>query len=213
LPDNEIETLKDRKDKRFEIMCGIVITFLAAVLAITDLVGGRFGGTSSYAESEKNNAYSWYNAKSIKQSLAEGQRDTLQSLIDAGTVNTTQISTVSGVLDDLNSKIERYNKEKNEILEGSAAVGEENWAQDVNGEMGKVIGANEWDAKIKALGKVGDILDMSVLFLQLSLVLGAIALVFQHPGPRKIFFVGMVLLGIAGIIISIHGSLIGFKVG
>ena len=213
MANNERESRDERQDRVFEMVCGVILAFLAALLAITDLMGGRFADDQSYAESEKTSAFSWYQAKSIKQSLAEGQADTLRALLAAGTVRADQVGAVSTVLTELDQKVARYNKEKNEILEGSDKVGRENWAQDVSGEMGKVIGANEWQAKERALGKVGDIFDMATLFLQLSLVMGAIAIVFQHAFARRLFFFSMCLLGIVGIVISAVAANQGFGVG
>ena len=210
---SEIETKKETSDRRFEIVCGVVLTFLAAMLAITDLVGGRFGGDQTIAESEKANAYTWYDTKSIKQSLAEGQRDMLQALVSAGSIESNQVSTVTGFLEGLEGKVQKYNREKTEILEGSSVVGEANWVQDVDGEMGKVIGAKQWEAIVNKLEAAGNVIDMSILFLQLSLVMGAIALVFQHAAPRKLFFAGMILLGTIGICVSAYGCWMGFQAG
>ena len=49
-----------------------------------------------------------------------------------------------------------------------------------------------------ALGRAGDLFDYSSLFLQLSLVLGAISLVTQSAKPRFAFYVSMIVLGVVG---------------
>jgi hypothetical protein len=194
------------------MMCGVILAFLAAVLAITDLASGRFEGNQSHAESEKTNAYSWYESKSIKQTLVEGQRDLLSTLLNSGEIQPGSRAAMSTMLTELDAKAIKYEKEKNEILLGSSVVGQENWAQDVNGELGKIVGAEEWKAQEEALDNAGDIFDMSGLFLQLSLVLGAIALVFQHDFAKRLFFGGMVLLGATGLIVSIYAFTQGMAV-
>jgi hypothetical protein len=102
----------------------------------------------------------------------------------------------------LSKEITRYAKEKRELLLGSAAVGKENWAQDMDGQLGKVIGAKELEAKLDVLGRAGDKFDLAVLFLQLCLVVGAVALDLQEDRLKLAFFGGMVFLGTVGMIYS-----------
>ncbi|HSF41421.1 MAG TPA: DUF4337 domain-containing protein [Thermoanaerobaculia bacterium] len=192
----------EEKGKRFEALCGILIALFAAVLAVTDLGAGKFGDDELIAHNEKNNAYLWYQSKGIKETLVEGQRDTLQSLVDAGSIRPEQLAAVQGLIGKLDSKVLRYGKEKKEILLGSTAVGQEGWAQDVDGEMGKVRGAKEWETEAMALGGVGDVFDYSTLFLQICLVLGAISLVVQGGTTRRTFFLGMIGLGVVGAVFS-----------
>lgn len=209
MTENGRDSGSEGRGRRFEMMCGIILAFLAAVLALSDLASGRFDGNQLHAQSEKTNAYSWYEAKSIKQTLVEGQRDLLSTLLTSGAIQPGSREAMSTALTEFDAKAGKYEKEKNEILLGSSAVGQENWAQDVNGEMGKIIGAEEWKAQEEALDNAGNTFDMSGLFLQLSLVLGAIALVFQHDFAKRLFFGGMVLLGATGLIVSIHAFMQG----
>jgi energy-converting hydrogenase Eha subunit C len=65
--------------------------------------------------------------------------------------------------------------------------------------MGKIIGAKEWENKSNVLDDAGDYFDLSTLFLQIGLVLGAIALVLKMPGLKKVFLFAMIILGIIGI--------------
>jgi hypothetical protein len=185
---------EEKGGKRFEALCGILIALFAAVLAVTDLGAGKYGDDELIAHNEKNNAYLWYQSKGIKETLVEGQRDTLQSLVAAGSIRPEQLPAIQGLIQKLDGKVERYGKEKKEILLGSAAVGQEGWAQDVDGEMGKVVGAKEWEGK----AGVGNTFDTSTLFLQICLVLGAISLVVQAGTTRRTFFLGLIVLGLIG---------------
>lgn len=192
------EAESEKKGKRFEALCGILIALFAAVLAVTDLGAGKYGDDELIAHNEKNNAYLWYQSKGIKETLVEGQRDTLQSLVAAGSIQSEQLPAIQGLLQKLDDKVERYGKEKKEILVGSATVGQEGWAQDVEGEMGKVVGAKEWEGKAGVLDGVGNTFDTSTLFLQICLVLGAISLVVEGGATRRTFFAGMIVLGLLG---------------
>src|SRR5262245_11286417 len=190
--------------KSFETICGVFIALFAAMLAITDLGAGKYGDDELISHNEKNGAYLWYQSKGIKETLVEGQRDTLQALVSAGSIQPDQLPAVQGLIGKLESKIERYGKEKKEILIGSASGGKDNWAQGVDGEMGKVTGAKEWEAKADALGGVGDVFDYATFFLQLCLVFGAISLVIQREVMQRAFFWGMILLGVVGTGFAVH---------
>ncbi|HYO14258.1 MAG TPA: DUF4337 domain-containing protein [Thermoanaerobaculia bacterium] len=189
---------EEEKGKHFEALCGILIALFAAILAITDLGAGKYGDDELIAHNEKNNAYLWYQSKGIKETLVEGQRDTLKALVDAGSIRPEQLSAVQGLVQNLEGRVERYGKEKKEILLGSSTVGEANWVQDVDGKMGQVVGAKQWESQAISLGGVGDVFDNATLFLQMCLVLGAISLVLQKDGTRKSFFYGMIGLGLIG---------------
>ncbi|MEM5789725.1 MAG: DUF4337 family protein, partial [Syntrophobacteraceae bacterium] len=184
-------------ENRFELITALVLAILAAILAITDLGAGKYGDDEIMGTNEKANIYDWYQSKSIKQSLLEGQKDLLKTLMDSGSIRQEQLASLQSLMLTLDADISRYKKEKKELLLGSAAVGKENWVQDIDGEYGKVIGAKEWESKLALLGRAGDKFDLAVLFLQLCLVIGAVSLVLREARLKWIFFGGMVLLGLS----------------
>jgi hypothetical protein len=199
--------------KSFETWCGVVIALFAAVLAITDLGGGKYGDDELIAHNEKGSAYLWYQSKGIKETLVEGQRDTLQALMTAGSIRPEQLPAIQKIIQDLDGDAARYGQEKKEILLGSKTVGQENWAQDVAGEMGKVTGAEEWKTKANALGDAGDVFDYSTFFLQLCLVMGAMSLILQQDRLRNIFFTAMIVMGLAGLGFSVMAFLQAGAIG
>lgn len=198
----EVESPNEQAEKRFELICAALIAVIAAILAISDLGAGKYGDDELLAHAEKSNAYLWYQSKGIKETLVEGQRDTLQTLVSAGSISQESLPAVQGLITKLDGRIKRYGAEKTEILLGSAKVGKEKWAQEVEGELGKVTGAKEWETKAAVLGDAGDSFDYSSLFLQLSLVLGAISLIIQNKGPRRAFFMLMIVLAIIGTVFA-----------
>ena len=193
--------------KRFETWCGVVIALFAAVLAITDLGAGKYGDDELIAHNEKGSAYLWYQSKGIKETLVEGQRDTLQALVQAGSIRPEQLPAIQKMIQALDGDATRYGREKREILLGSKTVGRENWAQDVAGEMGKVTGAEEWRAKADALNEAGDVFNTSTFFLQICLVMGAMSLLLQHARLRNVFFMAMIGLGLVGLGFSLMAFL------
>jgi hypothetical protein len=186
----------------FESRTGLLLAIFAAVMAISDLYAGKYGDDEILGTNEKAAAFSWYQSKSTKESLLEAQRDLLQSLVQAGAIIESARPAMDVQLGKLDVELVRYGKEKKEILLGSAAVGEANWAQEVDGEKGKVVGAKELEAQLQVLGAMGDRFDLGNLFFQLCLVFGAVSLTLKGEGVRKTFFSLMIVMGVIGSAIS-----------
>jgi Domain of unknown function (DUF4337) len=182
----------------WEIVFGCTLAIIAAVLAINDLAAGRYGDDELQMANEKSSAYQWYQSKSIKESLVEGQKDLLTTLLEAEAISPAKQENLKKFNNELGVKLLRYKKEKKEILLGSEAVGKDNWAQDVEGEMGKVTGAKATEQRLEVLGRAGDRFDLANLFLQLSLVLGAIGLVGKNTNVKKVFYAVMVSMAAVG---------------
>ncbi len=182
----------------FEMRCGVVIAIFAALMAITDLLAGKYDADEIIGTNDKAMAYSWYQSKSIKETLVQGEISLLKSLKEANAIQKSAIIGVDNHLADLAKKSVQYKKEKDEILRGSKTVGQENWVQDVGGEYGRVIGANEIEAQLAVLSTAGDRFDIAILLYQVCLVLGAVSLVLRKPSFQTIFFRGMWLLGLIG---------------
>lgn len=198
------------RNKGYEIKAGITLAVFAAILAVTDLMGERYAADELLVANEKAAAYQWYQAKSIKLTLEEGQRDTLKALLVSSTIQRNQVSTIEALIAKLDREIDRYRKEKQEILLGSTVVGQDNWAQEIDGKRGQVVGAREWEQQAASLARIGDIFDLAVLFLQLCLVLGAIGIVLQQPKPKSAFLRLMAALGVTGTAISAYGCMLAF---
>lgn len=190
------------KSSTFEMICGLTLAILAAVLAITDLGAGKYGDDEIIAHNQKANAFEWYQAKGIKQSLVEGQRDLLRILLDSRVIPPEAEDRMGKLLASLDADIGRYQKERKEILLGSKAVGQDNWILEEEGKLGQVKGAREWEAEAKALGAAGDTFDIATFFLQICLVMGAVSLILKGERMRNTFYALMVLLGAVGAVYS-----------
>lgn len=199
-------------DDRFDSQCGVTLAIFASVLAIMELGGSYADYGMEYAQAEKVNAYAWYNSKGIKQNLAEGQRDSLQSLLAAGVIAESHAAATRSYVDGLQRDIDRYEREKDEILRGSAAVGEANWVQELDGQRGQIRGAKAWEAESDAYGTVTEIFDLGNLFLQICLVVGAISLVVRTEVSRQRFYRGAIGLGLTGTAIGVYAIVRYFSV-
>jgi len=199
-------------DRKFEVVCGVTIAVFAALLAITDIGARHFSDDELIANNEKATAYQWYQAKTVRETIVESEGDTIKLLIEAGVVPPEKLAAVEDLSAHASVEAARYAKEKNEILLGSQAVGEENWAQDFNGEMGEIVGAAEWDSRARELGVAGGKFDLATLLLQLSVVLGPISLVSSIPIMRRSFFRATVLVGLVGVIGSAQAFAVAFSI-
>lgn len=187
-------------DAYWELRFGLALAVFAAALAINDLGAGKFGDDELKETNEKANSYMWYQAKSIKESLAEGQRDQVLTLLKTGAIAKDKVAEMTKYAEKLNLKVDRYHKEKTEILLGSSAVGEENWVQEIDGKLGLVVGSLEHEQAVKKLSRAGDIFDYATLCLELCMVLGAIGLLLQIPLARKLTFGTILVLGCFGVV-------------
>lgn len=202
---NQEHTLGGQSSSNWEVYFGLALSVFAAILAVNDLGGGKYGDDELQLGNEKTKSYMWYQSKSIKESLAKGQLDLLNTLINNEAIRDTKVENIKSLSQKVSSEIQRYKMEKEEILKGSTVVGEANWTQEVNGSLGQVIGALQLEASQEKLSKAGDKFDMGSLFLQISLVLGAIGLIVKKNSLRCYFLAGLVGLGIVGTVFCILG--------
>ncbi|MDJ1501138.1 DUF4337 domain-containing protein [Xanthocytophaga agilis] len=195
---------KDILQNRFEVICGLVLAIFASILAVVQIGSGQAGGDELKAINEKSSAYQWYQSKSIKESLLEGQIGLLETLLKSNSIQGKDTAALYENIHKMQQKIARYEKEKDEILRGSLEVGEANWVQEKDGKMGKITGAQEWEKLADKAGYIGDQFDLASLFLQLCLVMGGVALVIHKPTTKWTFFGLMIALGALGTLLSIY---------
>lgn len=202
----------DSNDK-WEIVFGLALAMFAAALSINELGAGRFGEDAIQLGNDKAKAYSWYQSKSIKESLVQGQYEMLDVLGQSGSIAPEKAAAMDAHKQKLKSDVARYRKEKDEILRGSLAVGPENYAQDIDGKMGVVRGALELETQQAKLAEAGDEFDLATLFLQLCLVLGAIGLIVKNAKIKVLFLAGLVSLGVVGSFFCFSAYTLAFAAG
>lgn len=205
------ETQSEKKDNRFELMAGLSIAIFAAVLAINDLGAGKFGDDESHMLTEKGSDYSWYQSKSVKYSLLKGQSDLVKELLETGVIPRDRATSVEASLKKQGDTLTRYSVEMEAILNGFAAgTNHPNYGKfsdkqkdDFAKEFGQVVGAKKREKSLELLGLAGDRYDLGTLFLQMSLVLGAISLVIQKPRFKWSFYLSMLAMGSIGVVYTI----------
>lgn len=183
---------------RSERKIGLTLALFAAVLAVVDLGGGKYGDDEIIGTNEKANLFQWYQSKSIKQSIIEQEIQLLTGLVEAGAVTAKGQQAMAKQLAIAKQSVERYDKEKKEILLGSEAVGTRGQVLEVNGASGQIVGTKPWELKLETLGQAGDKFDLATLWLQIALVFGAISLILNSEKLKTSFYYALVIGSLIG---------------
>ena len=114
--------------ERAEAIGGVLIAFFAALMAIAQMVNGELEEEMMIAHNKVVNYSSWYQSKSIKESLKESELNYLSALLEIGIVLEENKAVIGNKIQTVKQQIEKYASEKTEILIGSIQVGKANWA-------------------------------------------------------------------------------------
>ncbi|MDB4264449.1 DUF4337 domain-containing protein [bacterium] len=195
--------------ERAEAIGGVLIALFAALMAISQMVNGELEEEMMIAYNNVVSYSNWYQSKSIKESLKESELDYLTALISSGIVTDEKVQVIEGEIASVQKNIDKYNAEKTEILNGSAFVGKENWTQDIEGEMGVIIGVKEWQQLAATYDYATKKFDYGMLFFQICIVLGAVCIIiYDNPILQKSLIVLMIIFGITGTFLSIYGYIL-----
>lgn len=209
---------EDKNDKTMEVsvasenaeaISGVLIAFFAALMAISQMVNGELEEEMMIAHNKVVNYSSWYQSKSVKKSLKESELTYLETLMNAGVVPKENHQIINSRIEETVQKIKKYNAEKTEILLGSANIAKENWAQDLDGEMGVLTGVKEWKVLADEYDIATQKFDVGMLFFQISIVLGAVCIIiYNNAKLQRMFIKLMVAFGTIGLIMSIYGYIV-----
>jgi hypothetical protein len=195
--------------ERAEAIGGVLIALFAALMAISQMVNGELEEEMMIAHNNVVSYSSWYQSKSIKESLKESELDYLGALVQSGIVPKDNTPVIRQKMADVEEMIVKYEAEKTEILLGSTIVGKENWVQDIEGEMGIITGVKEWEQLTQTYDMATKKFDYALLFFQICIVLGAVCIIiYDNPILQKSLIVMMIIFGITGTILSIYGYLL-----
>lgn len=192
--------------KKIENRGGVLIIIFVGLLAVLKVITSGLEEEIAIANYKQVSYSNWYNAKSIKQVLKEGERDYLISLVNAGLVAedySNEIQARIQMTDDLSHK---YDKEKIEILEGSVNIPKSSWVQDLDGELGKIVGLKQWEQVSTNYFRVVGKISIGILFLEIGVVFGILGLIVDvNLNLQKAFTWIMAATGLIGIIFGVYG--------
>jgi len=198
------KTRKKRKSK--EAIGSVLIVLFAALMAVAELVNNNLEEQMMISHNQQVNYANWYQAKSIKQNLKESELDYYNVLMESGIIPDNKTQNFKNKIAYTKSLVLKYEAEKTEILVGSSNIPREYWAQDLDGEMGKIIGVNEWEKLTRQYDNATQKFDLGKLFFQICIVLSMVCIIIRNNRKIQRNFIGLTLIfGTMGIIISIYG--------
>lgn len=203
-----IDDGKNKETNRFELICAATMAMFAAIGVLSSTYSGITGGGWLQNSQVAAQAYSWYQAKSIKETIIEGQVDFALSLKENLATNPTQTKSIDHYAETMNKQVTRLKNEKNEILKGSKNIDKKEWAQDIEGKLGGVVGAKEWEKLATSFGNCSDYFTYATVYIQISLVIGALSLIVGALMARNIFYISMLGLGLYGTYLSWQGFML-----
>lgn len=194
-----------RLKHNLEVALPLTIAIFAAVLAVNDLFAGKFGSDEIKVGNMRNNSYQWYQSKGIKSTIVEGQVDMLQVLLNSGSIAADKRVEMQKLVGQLQAKVQKYEKEKTEIMLGSKQLPAQEWIQPTDGKLGLIVGAKEYDSFLEILGSAGNFFDIASMLFQLCLVTGSVGIIITRPSMKWAFFQVTVSAGAIGIFLSLSG--------
>ncbi|MDI1352254.1 MAG: DUF4337 family protein [bacterium] len=210
---NKEENVPTNDTSKFQLICAGIMALFAAMGVLSSTYSGITATDWLNSSQVAAQTYAWYQAKSIKETIMEGQRNFALSLKKNMVTNPEQTKAINDFVAQTNKQIERINNDKNEILKGSNNIDKSKWSQDVNGKFGQIVGAKELDATTQLYSNSSDYFTYATVYIQLALVLGALALIISECIPRHLFFMVMVGLGLYGSYLALHGYILYSAVG
>ena len=197
-----------KPNNKLENRGGVIIILCIALLAIMKVFTTEVEETIRDADSKSVHSADWYNSKSIKQVVKENELDYLESLLSTGLVKAEKSNEIKVKIQTTRALVSKYEQEKTEILMGSANIPNAYWIQDMDGELGKIIGLNEWKEIADSSSKKASILNIGMLFLQISIVFGVIGLIIHDNLILQRTFTGLMIgTGILSLVICFYGYL------
>lgn len=192
--DERQKSLYDRSSSALPLL----IAVFAAVLSISDLMFAKYSARMDTLASSRDRNYQWYQAKGIKSTQVESQVRFFSAIVKSGIIDDAHAANIKELTADLLKEAERYEKDRKEILLGSHGVGEANWSQDVDGKLGQIIGASEYQAMIESFKSIGSDYTYASMLLRICLALGAVGVMITHYRNKLIFFGLTLTSGVLG---------------
>lgn len=170
--------MSDAAQEKWIKWVGLTTTILAVCAAIGSLKGGGYSTKVGLLTTQESNKWSYFQSKSIKQSLMETKRDMfeLELLKDPAPLVKAELEKKIQAAD---GNIGRYDKEKADIKAEAETLNAEQSALKLHG------------------GNFG----MAVMFFQIAIMLSAIGSLLKK---RYAWIIGLVL-GVIGLVYFVNG--------
>jgi hypothetical protein len=145
----------------------VTATVFAVMTAIASSRGGAYGAKIQLLTAVEGSQWNYYQAKSIKQHLAEMESGDLKGNI-LGTVTPEQKSYFESKLTQVQENIARYDKEKSEIKDEAETSGKQN----------------------AIYGRRANQMSLAVVFFQIAIMLTTVSALLKR---KEMWYIGLVL--------------------
>ena len=105
----------DEKGSKLNTVVAASVAIAATFMAVCNVKAGNVVQAMSKVQVDVVDTWSYYQAKSTKQSLAEAAVDQLQMQRDPAHLSAEQLATLDKNMGSLKEKVARYDKEKEEL--------------------------------------------------------------------------------------------------
>jgi len=154
----------------------ITTTCLAVMTAIAASRGGACGSKIQLLTAVESSKWAYYQAKSIKQNLAESQKNVFEAEV-LGETNIGQKAAYEEKLKNAIQEISRYESEKNQIKKEAEDTG----------------------VTSKLVARKGNFFSLAVVFFQIAIMLSSVSALLQ----RKLMWIfGLVFGAVAAVLLG-----------
>jgi len=103
------------RDSRLNSVIALFVAIAATLMALDNIKDGNVGQAMAQAQNHAVDAWSYYQAKSTKQNIAEATADSLQMLRVTSGATGPAAAELDKKIGDYKAQVARYEKEKGEI--------------------------------------------------------------------------------------------------
>ena len=109
------EAVEQARESRLNSIIALLVAIAATLMALDNIKDGNVGQAMAQSQAHAVDAWSYYQAKSTKQNLAEATLDTLQVMRAAQPAGAASLPDLDKRIAAYQAQVARYEKEKNDI--------------------------------------------------------------------------------------------------
>lgn len=109
------EAVEQARESRLNSIIALLVAVAATLMALDNIKDGNIGQAMAQAQAHTVDAWSYYQAKSTKQNLAEATLDTLQVMRATAAPGSPTLADLDKRIAAYQAQVARYEKEKTEI--------------------------------------------------------------------------------------------------
>lgn len=179
-PEVEVAGAELGTDKALNVGISFAVAIAGTFMALSEVKSGNVAQAIENAQSQRLNEWSYFQAKSTKQSVAEGALDQLVSLRSvSGSADSDALKALDGRILELRGKIERYEREKGEIQ----------------------AKAKKWEEDYHRFNEIDDQFDASAAAMSVGIALSGVSALV---GSRRLFLAATIFL-VFGVAMGVAG--------